>query len=47
MEEGPLLHTNIVGCDDDALVVGMDLEVEFDDQPEGFTLPLFRPTAPT
>ena len=46
LEEGPLLHTNIVGCGDDALVVGMDLEVEFDDQPEGFTLPLFRP-APT
>jgi uncharacterized OB-fold protein len=43
LEEGPFFHTNVVGCDDDALVVGMDLEVAFEDQPEGFTLPLFRP----
>jgi uncharacterized protein len=43
LEEGPLFHTNIVGCDDDVLVVGMELEVVFEDQPEGFTLPVFRP----
>lgn len=43
LEEGPLFHTNVVGCTDDDLVIGMDLEVSFDDQPEGFTLPVFRP----
>jgi len=45
LEEGPLFHSNIVGCDDDALVVDMDLEVVFEDQPEGFTLPVFRPAS--
>jgi uncharacterized OB-fold protein len=46
LAEGPLFHTNVVECDDDALQIGMELEVVFDEQPEGFTLPVFRPVAP-
>jgi len=43
LEEGPLFHTNVVGCADDDLEIGMELEVAFEDQAEGFSLPVFRP----
>jgi uncharacterized protein len=43
LAEGPFFHTSVVGCDDRDLVMGMPLVVTFQDQPEGFTLPLFRP----
>jgi uncharacterized protein len=43
LDEGPLFHSAVVGCDDDDLRVGMALEVQFEDEPEGFTLPVFRP----
>jgi uncharacterized protein len=43
LEEGPRMMTNVVGCDFDALRVGMALEVEFEDIGEGFQIPVFRP----
>jgi uncharacterized protein len=44
LAEGPMFHTNVVGCNDADLRVDMDLVVTFRDEPDGFTLPLFRPT---
>jgi uncharacterized protein len=42
LEEGPRMMTNVVGCDHDALEVGMALEVAYRED-EGFTVPVFRP----
>jgi uncharacterized OB-fold protein len=42
LAEGPLFHTNVIDCPPDELVVGMELEVVFEDADEGFTLPVFR-----
>jgi uncharacterized protein len=46
LEEGPFFHTNIVGCADEDLVIGMELEVSFEDETERFSLPVFRPLGP-
>ena len=43
LEEGPLLLTSIVECENDAITVGMPVEVVFDDVTSGVTLPRFRP----
>ena len=43
LEEGPLLVTNIVGCANDDIYIGMPVEVVFDDVTEEVTLPKFRP----
>lgn len=43
IDEGPLLLTNIVGADADALHIGMALQVDFRTTPEGRTAPVFRP----
>lgn len=43
LEEGPLFHSNVVGCPNDAIHVGMPVEVVFDDVSEEVTLPRFRP----
>jgi uncharacterized OB-fold protein len=37
------LVTNIVGCDEDGLRIGMDLEVAFETVTPEFVLPVFRP----
>lgn len=43
LEEGPHVTTNIVGCDPEAVTIGMSVEVTFADVVDGIALPLFRP----
>lgn len=43
LDEGPTLMSTLVQTDLDAVRIGMPLEVVFDDRPEGYTLPRFRP----
>ena len=43
LEEGLRLHTNIVGCANEELRVGLPLEVVFDRVNDEVTLPRFRP----
>ena len=45
LEEGPRLTTNIIGCTNDDLRVGMEVEVVFDDVTEEITLPKFKPVS--
>jgi uncharacterized OB-fold protein len=44
LEEGPRAMTNVVGCDPDAVAVGMPVEVTFETLDEDFSIPVFRPT---
>jgi len=46
LEEGPFIVSNVVGCTNDELRVGMPVEVTFTDVDESLTLPHFRPRAP-
>jgi uncharacterized OB-fold protein len=43
LNEGPLLMTNIVGCANKDIFIGMPVEVVFEDINEEVTLPKFRP----
>lgn len=43
LEEGPRMSTNIVGCRNEELRVGMPLAVTFDQVADGVFLPKFRP----
>jgi uncharacterized protein len=43
LEEGPKLMTNIVGCDNEAILCDMPVEVVFEDVTPEITLPKFRP----
>ncbi len=44
LDEGPLVTTNIVGCDPGDVRIGMAVEVTFDEVgPDGFALPFFAP----
>lgn len=43
LDEGPLLVTNIVGCPDKNIYIGMPVEVVFEDINDEVTLPKFRP----
>ena len=43
LEEGPTMMSNVVSCSPGNLSIGMNLEVVFDDWPEGVTVPKFRP----
>jgi len=43
LEEGPRLITNIVGCNNEDLCIGMEVEVIFEDVTEEITLPKFKP----
>lgn len=43
LDEGPRLMTRIVDCDDDALTIGMELEVAFEALDDDFSVPVFRP----
>jgi hypothetical protein len=45
LDEGPRLHTTIVGCANEALRVGLPVEVVFDRVNDEVTLPRFRPRA--
>lgn len=43
LEEGPRMFSNVVGCSNDDLHVGMPVQVVFDDVADGVTLPKFQP----
>jgi len=43
LEEGPRLHTNITGCDNEDIFIGMPVEVHFEALDEEIVLPKFRP----
>lgn len=45
LEEGPRLITNIVGCSNENLRIGMEVEVVFEDVTEEVTLPKFKPAS--
>ena len=46
LEEGPRLTTSLVGIADEDIVVGLEVEAEFDDLDGETTLPRFRPRGP-
>ncbi len=43
LAEGPFITSNIVDCQNEAIYIGMLVEVVFDDATEEVTLPKFRP----
>jgi uncharacterized OB-fold protein len=43
LDEGPLVMTNIVGCKNEEIKVGMPVQVTFDDITKEVTLPKFKP----
>ena len=43
LEEGPRLHTNLVGCRNDEIHIGLPVEVVFEKINDEVTLPKFRP----
>ena len=43
LDEGPLLMTNIVGCANKDIYIGMPVTVVFEDLTEEITLPKFKP----
>ena len=43
LEEGPRLHTTVVGCPNDQIRIGLPVEVVFDRINDEVTLPRFRP----
>ncbi len=45
LEEGPYLVSNIIGCRNDEIAIGMAVHVEFEDLTETVSIPKFRPVA--
>ena len=45
LEEGPRVVTNVVGCANGDLRIGLPVQVQFDDLAEGVTLARFRPAS--
>jgi uncharacterized OB-fold protein len=43
LDEGPLMVTNIVDCANEAIFIGMPVEVVFEDVTAEITLPKFKP----
>lgn len=43
LEEGPHMTANIVGCEPEAVRIGMPVEVTFEDVSEEISLVMFRP----
>ena len=43
LEEGPRLHTNIIGCPNDRIYIGMPVEVVFEKVSDDTALVKFRP----
>jgi uncharacterized OB-fold protein len=43
LAEGPRMMTNVVGCEPDALAVGIALRLDFEELGDGFHIPVFRP----
>ncbi len=46
LDEGVTMMTNIVGCESDAIAIGMRVAVRFVATPEGPPVPMFAPDAP-
>ncbi len=44
LDEGPLFISNLVGVEDGAIDFDLRVQVDFQDLPEGYTLPVFRLT---
>ena len=42
-EEGPRMYSNVVGCANDAIRIGMPVELVYEDVTDEITLPKFRP----
>ena len=42
LEEGPRVNTNLVDIDDEAIEVGLAVEIAFTEVDDGAYLPLFR-----
>ncbi|KUL63717.1 MULTISPECIES: Zn-ribbon domain-containing OB-fold protein [unclassified Streptomyces] len=45
LAEGPRMMTEVVGCEENALRIGMPLEVTFREAAEGVAVAVFRPAA--
>ena len=45
LDEGPRLTANLVGLPNERLAIGLAVEIDYDEQREGITLPRFRPAA--
>lgn len=45
LEEGPTMMSNIVNCDPESVVIGMPVEVVFEDWSHEITVPQFQPLA--
>ncbi len=43
LEEGPVMVSNVVGCDPRAVLIGLPVRVTFRDVGDSYTLPLFEP----
>lgn len=43
LDEGPRMHTNIVGCSNEDIYIDMPVEVVFEDISQEIALPKFRP----
>ena len=43
LDEGPVLLSNVVGCKNEDIYIGMPVEVTFEDINEEVTLPKFKP----
>jgi uncharacterized OB-fold protein len=43
LEEGPRMMTNVEGCEEADLAIGMDLVVDFRTETDEVTIPVFRP----
>jgi uncharacterized OB-fold protein len=43
LEEGPVMMTNIIGCDPESVRIGMAAEADFEDWTEEISIPKFRP----
>lgn len=43
LEEGARIVSNLVGAEPDAVEIGLEVEIVFEEVEEGLTLPLFRP----
>lgn len=44
LDEGPRIMSNVIGCDVDAVRIGMQVSVTFVDAGDGLSLPMFAPT---
>jgi hypothetical protein len=45
LDEGPRLHSRIVGCANDRITIGMPVEVVFEKKNDDVTMPFFKPRA--